>query len=54
MEDTLRKGAEFKNILERISYQLQTQTEMDDSRPKKEKAQLSSKQVQSQEVEREE
>ena len=54
MEDTLQKGAEFKKNIERISSQLQTQKEMVESHPNKEKAQLSSKQVQSQEVQREE
>ena len=54
MEDTLQKGAKFKKNLERISSQLQTQTKMVESQPNKEKAQLSSKKVQSQEMQREE
>ena len=54
MEDTLQKGVKFKKNLERISSQLQTQTKMAESQPKKQKTQLSFEQVQSQEVHREE
>ena len=54
MEDTLQKGVEFKKNNEKISSQFQTHTKMVESESKKQKTQLSSEQVQSQEVPREE
>ena len=54
MEDTLQKGAEFKKNLERIGSQLQTHTEIIKPQSKKQKTQLSSEHVQSQQEPREE